>query len=83
MAITLTKRLSVTFDTESTFSHSPDRIAFINKIIAEEKTDGFFNGDKLSTQRDFVDQAAAEEFLVVLKEWNPNRNIVSISITDI
>lgn len=87
MALILTKQLIYTFDTETTPQmlelSGAARDAFISQMVVDEKTNGIWSGDSVSNRRDFVDQAAAEEFLAATISWNPGRTIVSSSITDI
>jgi hypothetical protein len=86
MAITLTKQVTVEWDNvpsqESTYVDA--RNAFLQRMIAEGKTDGVWTGNSTSTTRSFSDQGAVDEFLAFIATNNAGvRNIVSQTITDI
>ena len=88
MDIKLTKRLTIEWDKPAVWSlarrdGSLQRDAFIKKMVDEGKTDGKVVATPTVFQRDFVDQAAAEELLAVCASWNPGATIVSSTITDI
>jgi hypothetical protein len=81
----LTKRLLTTWDSPYVFNQDNANlwITFVNQMIAEEKTNREVVATPTTAQRDFVDQAAAEEFLAASVTWNSYRTIVSSTITDI
>lgn len=84
----LTKRLIITWDKPALWDRDRQdavnaRDAYIAQMVADGKTDGKVVATPTSFQRDFADQAAAEELLAECVNWNPGRVIVSSSITDI
>jgi hypothetical protein len=61
------------------------REALVNQYVAEDKTDGFWEGNAEVTIRSFIDTASAQDFIREIAEINLeyNRVILSSSITDI
>jgi hypothetical protein len=88
MDIKLTKRLTIVWDKPAVWSAarregSLQRDAYIKNMVDQGKTDGKIVATPTVFQRDFVDQAAAEELLAECVKWNPGAVIVSSTITDI
>lgn len=80
-----TKRLNITWNQplELTAEQISTRNTFLESMIAAGKTDSTWIGDSVSTQRDFLDQSAVDEYLTALPTWNPGRTLVSNTVTDI
>ena len=87
MALVLTKKVKIIFD--GPISVDPAfimaREAIVNQLVAEEKTDGFWEGNAEITIRSFIDTASAQEFIREITALNLeyNRVVLSSSITDI
>ena len=81
----LTKRLITTWDVRPQFTPESEeiRLAYLNNIVDQGKTDGKWTATSTSFQMDFVDQASAEAYATECVKWNPGRNLVNASITDI
>lgn len=80
-----TKRLNITWDQalELTEEQITTRNTFLEAMVTAGKTDSTWVGDSVHTQRDFLDQAAVDEYLAALPTWNPGRTLVSSTVTDI
>jgi hypothetical protein len=87
MALVLTKKIRIQWDgpvsVDPAFIMS--REALVNRYVAEDRTDGFWEGNAEVTIRSFINTASAQEFIKEIADINLeyNRVILSSSITDI
>jgi hypothetical protein len=87
MAITLTKCLTMNFDTPAGTdpAYLTEREDLINTYVEAGTSDGAWTGTDNTGIRNFTTQAAAEDYLAACTTMNAKygRNLVSSTITDI